>query len=290
MGKNKFRQLYFNELTLKPFCANETEMHNRVSQYARTLQAAQEELGTTTVRCANDLSGIMLSENTNLREFCKKHQREAGMIAILSSHKPPMIASNDEKMIEAYIGTSVSMADDVEHKESEGMTVAYVYDVPAIGMFPSDFWKNVMHDVRVVSDGKEIEVAWPCLTAPEHLQSELYKEWMQEHSEIELVASNLTYEQKVVDIENNLRDDHGKDVLVNHAKRLCNSEYVEGILCSLPFAPNHRMYVKNIRQDGSVDIVLFWDDRGLSMRIKTTGRNIQETAAIAAILKENYSK
>ena len=290
MADKKFKQLIFNELTLKPLCSDEAEVYKRVTQYARTFQSAQNELGTKLVRCADDLSSIKLSEDTNLIEFCAKYKREAGMIAILSSHVRPMVDPDDEEKTDSYIETSVSLSCDTDHEEVEGLTAAYVYNVPTIGMASSDFWSEVMHDVRVVSGGKELKVLWPCLTAPEHLQSDQFKMWVQEHSEIELLSTNLTYEEKVDDIEVNLRDDHGKDVLIEHAKRLLHSEYVVGILCSRPFAPNHRKYVKTILPDGLIDIVLFWDDRGLSMRVKTTGRNFQETAAIAALLQEKYSR
>ena len=290
MADKRFRQLIFNELTLTPLCSDETEVYKRVTQYARTFQAAQNELGTKMVRYADDLSSIKLSEDTNLMEFCKKYKREAGMIAILSSHVRPMIDSDDEEKTDSYIESSVSLSCDTGHKEVEGLTVAYVYNVPTIGMVSLDFWSEVMHDVKVVSRGKELKVLWPCLTAPEHLQSDQFKAWVQEHSEIELIATDLTYEEKVADIEANLRDDHGKDVLIEHAMRLLHSEYVVGVLCSRPFAPNHRTYVKTILPDGLIDIVLFWDDRGLSMRVKTTGRNVQETAAVAALLQEKYSK
>jgi hypothetical protein len=61
-------------------------------------------------------------------------------------------------------------------------------------------------------------------------------------------------------------------------------------LTSLPFRRKFGSYIYKVYDDGLVDIVLYWDDRGLSMRVKTTGRNIQETLAIANILKEQYGK
>lgn len=290
MVENKFKQLCFNELTLQPLCENETEVHHRVTQYAHTFKAARNELKTKIVRCPCDLSAIKLSNDTSLKDFCQKYKREVGMIAILSSHIPPMIASDNEEMTDAYIETSVSLSSDAEHKESEGLTAAYVYGVPAIGMNSSVIWTDAMHEVRVQSKNMNCQVIWPCLTTPEHLQSLEFNEWVQMHSEIDLIVTNLTYEQKVANIESNLRDDHGKDILKEHAKCICHSEYVVGVLCSRPFAPKHRKYIKTIMNDGLIDIVLFWEDSGLSMRVKTTGRNIQETTAIAAILQKEYSR
>ena len=88
----------------------------------------------------------------------------------------------------------------------------------------------------------------------------------------------------------NLRDDHGKDILAEHAKRLLKNDYVDGILNSLPFKPTSTTYIDKINPGGTIDIVLFWTDCGLSMRVKTTGRNIQETQAIADILRRKYGR
>ena len=129
-------------------------------------------------------------------------------------------------------------------------------------------------------------IDWPCFSTPEHVECEQTQQWVREHGELQLCESTLTFENKIV----SLRDDHGKDILEEHATTLCHNKYVEGVLCSLPFKPKHRSYIYRIYDDGAIDIVLYWDDRGLSMRIKTTGRNIQETTAIAYILREQYGR
>ena len=42
MADKKFKQIVLNELTLMPLCSDETEVHNRVSQYARTLVSGKK--------------------------------------------------------------------------------------------------------------------------------------------------------------------------------------------------------------------------------------------------------
>lgn len=290
MAENKFKQICFNELTLQPLCANETEIHKRITRYASTLKKAQNSLGTKVVRYADDLANIQLSEDTSLRDFCAKYKHEAGVIAILSSATMPQVNPDDTEKYETYANVHATVVVDGQEKPSDGLTAAYVYDVPSIGLLSSVFWENVIHDVHVISDEEVVSVNWPCLTVPEHMEDETFNQWIQEHTETDLELSALSYEEKTKSLDYNLREDHGKDVLKDHAKRLCRSEFVEGILCSLPFQPRRGSYISKITNDGLIDIVLFWDDRGLSMRVKTTGRNMQETAAIAKILKEKYSK
>ena len=286
MADDRFRQLCFNELTLQPECIDETEMFRRIHEYAKVLQSAQKQIGTKVVRYESDLSNIWLSKETSLMYFCTKYHRDASLIAILSMHTMPQVDPENKTVNKAYQGTSVSLTIDGNECSSLGLSASYVYGVPSVGFASSQYWNDVMHDIHITSKDFSVGVKWPCLTSPDHFQQEEFAKWMQEHKDIQIVPTKLQFKDKEV----NLRDDHGKDVLEKHATLICQNEYVEGVLCSLPFKPHWRTYILNTADDGIVDIVLFWDDRGLSMRVKTTGRNIQETNAIAAILKEKYSK
>ena len=286
MADNRFRQLCFNELTLQPECKDETEMFKRIHEYANVLKLAQRQIGTKVVRYECDLSNIWLSKEISLMDFCTKYHRDASLIAILSMHTMPQVDPENGAVNKAFQGTNASLFIDGNECPSLGMSASYVYGVPSVGFASSKYWNDVMHEIHITSNNHSINVKWPCLTSSDHFQHEEFSKWIQEHRDIEIVPTKLLFKDKEV----NLRDDHGKDVLEKHATLICQNEYVEGVLCSLPFKPYWRSYIYNTTDDGIVDVVLFWDDRGLSMRIKTTGRNIQETSAIAAILKEKYSK
>ncbi len=99
----------------------------------------------------------------------------------------------------------------------------------------------------------------------------------------------LPTDQKPQDKTIKLRDDHGKDVLKKFGKRLCTNEYVEGVVNSLPFNSKERNFIRNVFDNGQVELVLYWTDAGLGMLIQTTGRNKRETEAIANILQDKYT-
>ncbi|MDN3512489.1 MAG: putative CRISPR-associated protein [Candidatus Jettenia sp.] len=99
-----------------------------------------------------------------------------------------------------------------------------------------------------------------------------------------LVRINKKPEDKKID----LRDDHGRDVLMRWAKRLVNNPYVEEIVNSLPFSPRTTNPIKKVCDNGFVDIVFTKTDAGYGMVIKTTGRNKKETEEIVKILMERY--
>lgn len=88
----------------------------------------------------------------------------------------------------------------------------------------------------------------------------------------------------------NLRDDHGKDVLQAFAEKIRRSPYVKKIINSLPFNPKSTDQIRHTTQEGIVEFVLTWTDKGLGLCVQTTGRNLAETNSIALHLKEQFSK
>ncbi len=282
----KFKQICFNELTLEPLCSNTTEAYERIETYGKTIKESILRLGTKHVRYPDDSHNIILYDNVSLHEFCSKYKHQSEFKLILSAFTMPLVDSKGESVTFDDGNTSVSTMINGEEKDSMGLSAAYVYRVPAIGFKSESVWDDVMHTIHIGSNNQVEDAVWPCITLPEHLSQNEFKEWIQKIGKIELLETSLHPSEKEI----SLRDDHGKDVLFKHAKKLCHSKYVIGVVTSLPFKSHDGGYVRRVTPEGMIDIVLFWDDRGLSMRVKTTGRNIQETSKIAEILDEEYSE
>ena len=85
-----------------------------------------------------------------------------------------------------------------------------------------------------------------------------------------------------------LRNDHGKDVLEDFSKRLVRCPYLIGVVNSLPYNPHERKFIKRVKENGLIEIVLPWTDKGYGIVIKTTGRTIRETEKIAEIIEEEF--
>ncbi|MCC5634621.1 putative CRISPR-associated protein [Nostoc sp. CHAB 5844] len=88
----------------------------------------------------------------------------------------------------------------------------------------------------------------------------------------------------------NIRDDHGKDILLEFAKRICRSPYVKKIVNSLPWNPGMINSIRRTKANGLVEFVLVWTDQGLGLCIETTGRNLAETNTIAQYLQKKFTK
>ena len=107
---------------------------------------------------------------------------------------------------------------------------------------------------------------------------------LQLDEEPELIETDLQVEDKRI----SLRHDHGMDVLTEFSKRLIRCPYVIEVVNSLPFNPSERKFIRKIRDDGLIEIVLPWTDQKYGVVVKTTGRNIRETKRIGEIIKERY--
>ena len=93
-------------------------------------------------------------------------------------------------------------------------------------------------------------------------------------------------ENKVI----NLRDDHGKDVLLAFGQKIRRSPYVTKIINSLPFNSKQINPIRRTFENGIVEYVLTWTDKGFGMCIQTTGRNLAETNSIALHLKNEFGE
>lgn len=85
-----------------------------------------------------------------------------------------------------------------------------------------------------------------------------------------------------------LRDDHGNDTLREFSQKIRRSPYVVEIVNSLPFNSRRTDPILRVTDNGLVDFVLTWTDKGLGICVRTTGRNKVETNTIALHLKRKY--
>ena len=100
----------------------------------------------------------------------------------------------------------------------------------------------------------------------------------------ELERDNTPHEKKRI----RLRDDHGKDTLMDFAKRITLSPFVREVVNSLPYNPGQTEPIKKCHDDGKIEIVLPKTDRGLGLVVQSTGHDIGQTESIADLLKKKY--
>ena len=270
-----------------PLCTSDAEIEDRMEKYIPTLKSAGLH-GIKKVRYAGDLTSVRLSEEYSVQDYCNTHMKENGAILVLSMATKPQVPEGDDNVLENYLETQTSVNRDDVLVEADGFNAAFCMGTYCIGFASDAFWSKLQYQIKVSNNGSDEQHVWYCVSVPEHYDNGEFQEWIEQRLPLELQTTALSPDKKPI----SLRDDHGKDKLMEHARNLMNSSYVEGVLTSLPFSSFTKTYI-NKQSDfahGLIDVVLFWEDKGYCMRVKTTGRNIRETIAIAEILTKKYGR
>lgn len=284
----------FNELSMQPLCASETSAEQRVRNFLVMLSEVRKHTHITKVRHAGDMTTIQLTQTVTLQDYLNTHTTQPAVRALLGIFVQPQVDMDDDISLQSYFDTTTEVKlgnDDVA--AVDGFNAAYCQNTFCVGFESCATWQNDFFDLSVTSNGKRKEVSWACISSPlvystekEHAHRKpAFDSWLQERN-VKLVESTLRPEQKPSEVEG----DHGQRELKDHAKMLNRHPYVEGAVTSLSFKPYSREYILKVYDDGFIDIVLCWEDAGYSMRVKTTGRNLAETRAIANILREKYGR
>lgn len=284
----------FNELSIQPLCDSDDAADQRIRNFLLMWQEVRNHTGVKKVRHDGDMTTISLTQTMTLQDFINAHTKDPAVIALIGVFIHPQVDIDDDISMQNYIDTSASVKFGVgDISSADGFNAAYCQGTFCVGFESDAVWQNDYHNLIITSNGKVVDVNWACISKPFAKSTtpniserkEAFDNWLQGVNPV-LLDTSLHPSEKSID----LRDDHGKKELDEHAKLLLQHQNVEAILTSLPFKPKSRNYISKITNDGFVDVVLWWEDAGYSMRVKTTGRNAAETREIAKLLKEEFGR
>ena len=190
-----------------------------------------------------------------------------------SFFRPPYESASVEQEQDEYYSHNWSYGD----RPCIGLALASILNSAGLSIYESEWNAAFIHLMK----DEDIEIVRNICTN-EHV--DIHIPQLQSEGEPELIETDLRIEDKKI----TLRHDHGMDVLTEFSKRLIKSPYVISIVNSLPFNPSERKFIRKIRDDGLIEIVLPWTDQKYGVVVKTTGRNIKETKRISEILNERY--
>lgn len=167
-----------------------------------------------------------------------------------------------------------------ENKKAIGLLWAYTYETAVLSLFTDEKWNIDSLIAFDKTSDSNVQVHNVCTI--QNITSQ--KQWIDSLKELELIKTTVLPENKLF----HPREDHGKDILLNFWNKLKKNDYIISGINSLPFNPKCRIFIKEINNDGKIEIVLHWTDQGLGLVIQTTGRNYRETKAIAELLEQEY--
>jgi hypothetical protein len=272
----------FNEL-----CFQNTfpETHSAKLSMQNLLQVCKEgrELGMRRLAIRPDFYEQLLLLGYSINDWLNdKTVSRVFKDLLLSIVRQPYIDDSDIVIQERFI-SSYAFLNDEKLSEVEGLAIAYLYQTIAISLYSSDDWRVHEISLKFSEFGFEDQVV-KVNHASQSDNFEHHKDWIASRIGIKLSVTAFP----VIEKEISLRDDHGKNVLLSFSKKLVRSPYVNKVINSLPFNPHDNDFIKRCYEDGKIELVLVRSDQGLGIIVQTTGRNLAETNAIAAILCEEF--
>ncbi|VEN73417.1 conserved hypothetical protein [Candidatus Desulfarcum epimagneticum] len=271
--------LIFNELSVKPLCETKAGAFERVKDFVATFKAANK-FHFNKIRFEDAFDEIFLAPAYTLNDFCNDHRTMGTLLRGLSRY--PFI-DDDSVEEKRYIENAFFIQMDGKKWETYGLAAAYLYSTIGIGYLSAPRWREMAHTLEIQGEEKRA-VTVLCVAEPDHFKTVAFREWLDENTEIELVECDISPANKKIV----LRDDHGKDTLLKFARKIVKSPYVIGVINSIPFNPHEKKIIRKLSPAGNIEIVLPDTDQGLGMALKTTGRNLRETKAIAEIIRNKY--
>lgn len=272
----------FNELS---FRNNASDIHSAKSGMVNLLQVCKKsrELGMMRLAIRPDYFEQYLHNEYRISDWLNDHTVSKVLKDLLFSIvRQPYIDNNDNEIEERFISSYAFLIED-DSLAVEGLAIAYLYQTLAVSLQFSNDWD--VHEIslkfsEVGYDNQIVKVNH----ASQVNHVELHKDWIASRVGIKLPISNLSFSEKQI----NLRDDHGKDLLLKFSRKLVRSPYVVKVINSLPFNPQKTDFIRTYYEDGKIEIVLTRTDQGLGVIIQTTGKNFFETKTIAEILNEEF--
>lgn len=257
-------EVYFNELSLN----EETVIQYHDVRRLGRLYTCLYGKGILPCRISPEMFLKIMQGAENVKEAYPNI-----MNLLLSFFRSPFETRQVEERQDYYL----SHYWEYQGKTCFGLALAFIMDSMSVSVC-DPFWGQPILYIEMDGNPLSVRNLFDEATFHYHL------EWIDSMQPLELVICS----EKPEDKRCKLRDDHGKDVLQTFCKRLLKSEYVCEIVNSLPFNAENRRFIHKIYNNGMIEVVLPWTDKGYGIVIKTTGRNYRETEAIAKLLKEEY--
>lgn len=279
--------MIFNELSLHHKVDSQFEAQERMKNLLQTCKEAKKAakgFNFNRLRVRADFFEAHLCENYTINDWLNDSSISRTLKdLLLGLRRYPFIAETDESIehlfIQNYYYLNEPKFQDLHKKSVEGLAVAFLYNTLSISFIKHTIWNKTEIEL---TENEEKSVRVRHISQPKHI--EFHQEWLDDNRPIELVKTDLSLEEKIID----LRDDHGQDVLMRFAKKLISSPHVVKVINSLPFNPKQKNFVRKIYPDGTIEIVLTWTDEGFGLIFQTTGRNLQETQAIGNLIRAKF--
>jgi len=274
----------FNELSIYPYCVDIDEVNQRVDTYVQVVKETIK-LVSKKIRYEHGLSTLLLMDDLSLAQYCfdKKNKNKGDFL--MSCVKKPYIDENSEaeKRFTEYDDAKLKK-DETDLVACYGLYVAFLQKSFCVGFHSEPFWGEPPFTLQLTKNNNIIEVSVVCISQRDEFEQDLFIDWAINNVPVQVSHTPLLPQNKNV----SLRDDHGRDILMNFANRLKNLPCIISVINSLPYNPQETDFLHNVYEDGKIELVLTDTDRGLGLIVQTTATSMLETKWVAKHLKEHF--
>ena len=281
--------LVFNEISFLPHTDNDHILKENFLGMIKVFEKARQDFAFTHIVFPANIRDIKVTSTKTFLEWAYSIPNQGDKNKILSVVKRPFVeevlAEQAGDLTKYYYKNAEA---GIPESYCSGLATGHVKDSLCSSLSSQPFWdKTQIGFHKIINDEFDTEpVSANNVSKEEHLAVEGIKEFIEYLGDVTLVETEIAPADKPIA----LRDDHGKDKLEVFSKKVRRSPHVLSIINSLPFNSKAINLIKEIYPDGKIEMVLYWEDKGIGIVIQTTGRNYRETEEIARILKDEFDK
>ena len=282
-------QLIFNEISFLPLAENEHIFFDQFLVLLKVFDNAKKLYGFKDFVFPENISTLKVLSNKSFYEWVNNISHQGAKNKILSVVRKPFISDViGEQAIELPRFYYVNLPAGILETYCTGLATAYINGCLCASISSTAFWDlNTIEFQKIINDNLETEqVSVFNISNANHFELSEIKRLVQYSGNVQLIETDINPVNKSIA----LRDDHGKDKLLAFSKKIILSNFIISVINSLPFNSKAVNFIHKIYTDGKIELVLYWEDKGIGIIIQTTGRNFRETEAIAKILKNEFDK
>jgi hypothetical protein len=277
-------ELLFNELSLAPLSNSDAEAEIKILQFLDTFRAAQKK-GFTKIRSDHRLDQIKLTNEIDLLNWALRENHRTHLNLILGLLVSPFLDTDVPNAFEKYdnaVYTFESIPHNYPATPCAGLAAASIQELPAISLSSEPLWGLPILTVTItagesVSTDNVLNISHPNRFAEDDIEL-----FLENYGDLILPVTTISPADKNV----HLSDHHGKAELKELSDRLRLSPHVIEMWST---DWGGRNFIRKIKKDGVIEVVLIKTQKRYALLIQTTGTNYRQTKAIAELIDEKYS-
>lgn len=280
----------FNELSVRPYCIDDSEVNLRVSTFVDLLKVLRS-LGIKHVRYESSFADLALKEDLSLKEYCdnaRSSQDKNRRDFLYGVMRQPYIDEDEPDLIYGYDDTFF-VSDSGEEVSCLGLYIAHVTQSFAVG-FDSGLFKGDSHKVcrlRLLKGDGSTFASVCCLTRAGQVEEiPEFEELMAGQDDLPVPECLLPPGEKKI----HLPEHHGSKECRKHSQRLVMEKYVTGVLNSIDFDSSEKGYIHKVRDKNIIELRLYWTSRGYGLCVQTSAESRIQNRWIARYLDKKYGK